>query len=751
MCLALAGCNENEHDSSQQLLATVNTKPNTPIVSTSNTSKALLSVSGGSLTAKENIVTFPASALTTGTFVELSVTADPVINSRFDDGVWGFDEGTTLSSEELRIKVEKTNFLPNAEIKLKIKIPSNIASQINSQTNVSLLYLDTFERDGDEAESIDSVLSIPVVYDAATQSVTATAPVSVFRTSEDGSASVVFKVVLTKKADSSKSLVMAKSVVSVKAVNSECKTPIPTESAGAASSYVNPLKQQLKIVGPYSEQDVAHAASKHGGIDFAVNTGNPVYSVRSGYIAKIKEAACNNCSNPLFYMVVSHPDGSATRYLHLKRFSVIDAKGSLIQDGTKTVKDKDGKELTVPKTVDETQKSWKENNSSCPKFPIVAGDKIALSGNTGTENPHLHFEAANKVDLSDGFGISTRTRFNPIMNFGMVSFDKPDIGLTPDKPSQEIHINFKDYTQGSEILVRRKKPNTYLPITAQGSNFELRSHWPVLKIDWAYNDEILSNGSKDFLKAPPQQLLKQRQDILKTDEGIIEFGVKEGDFPDVEREVIPKVTVSAVEDAIAGSQPTVTKVGMSKSQTVTVKIGKDLSPFTKISATGEKLPKSAIKWSCVLHNESGLMSEEKTDDGGLRDKDNRYTWFEDSSGYEELRDYYSGFEPYGFYCANTLAKCNTKAYVNAVNKLKLCGYSNWRLGTREELEEKVGNLFYTSGLSVSWSSTHDIFQDGSGGSYAATYAAAVDINNRNNSGNFYKYSALPVRLVRSSQ
>lgn len=668
MCLALAGCNENDHDSSQQLLATVNTKPNTPIVSTSNTSKALLSVSGGSLTAKENIVTFPASALTTGTFVELSVTADPVINSRFDDGIWNFDEGTTLSSEELRIKVEKPNFLPNAEIKLKIKIPSNIASQINSQTNVGLLYLDTFERDGDEAESIDSVLSIPVVYDTATQSVTATAPVSVFRTSEDGSASVVFKVVLTKKTDTSEPLVMAKSVVSVKAVNSECKTPIPTDSADAASSYVNPLKQQLKIVGPYSENDVAHA-SKHGGIDFAVSTGNPVYSVRSGFIAKIKNSCGKDClvlnpnkpylhNNPLFYIVVQHPDRSATRYLHLKRFSAIDATGNPIQVGTKIVKDKDGKLLTVPKTVEETQESWQENNPSCPKFPIAAGDEIALSGMTGTNAAHLHFEAATKVDLSNGFGISKSTSFNPIMNFGTVSVDKPDISLTPDKPSQEVYIKFKDYTKGENIEVRRKKnPDTYLSITAQGSNFEPRSYWPVLKIDWAYNDEILSKGSKDFLKAPPQQLLKQRQDILKTDEGIIEFGVKEGDFPDVEREVIPKVTVSAVEDAIAGSQPTITKVGMSKSQTVTVKIGKDLSLFTKISATGQKLPDSATEWSCVLDNKTGLTWEKKTNDQGLHQFDKSYD------------------------VDNPLRFPDTNLYlfVDKVKAEKLCGFSNWRL------------------------------------------------------------------------
>ncbi|HNC04518.1 MAG TPA: hypothetical protein PLY05_14335, partial [Agitococcus sp.] len=104
----------------------------------------------------------------------------------------------------------------------------------------------------------------------------------------------------------------------------------------------------------------------------------------------------------------------------------------------------------------------------------------------------------------------------------------------------------------------------------------------------------------------------------------------------------------------------------------TKKWGLCKAEYTKISATGKELPDSATEWNCVLDKQTGLMWEKKTDDDGLRDKDHRYSWFEDSSGYADTRDFYtpkngyntvpSYVKPYGYDCNNTLAKCNTQAY-----------------------------------------------------------------------------------------
>ena len=185
---------------------------------------------------------------------------------------------------------------------------------------------------------------------------------------------------------------------------------------------------------------------------------------------------------------------------------------------------------------------------------------------------------------------------------------------------------------------------------------------------------------------------------------------------------------------------------------------KDVSSYTKISATGERLPKSATEWSCVLDNQTGLMWENKTDDGGLRDAHHSYPWFEDSSGIADSHDYYGGHE-YGYTCGNTLAKCNTKAYAQAVNAQKLCGYSNWRLGTREELvaiaKKQDKAVFFDSYKSIkffdfgntldnSWSSS--TVANGSGTAWIVFFHSY--------DGYSYDYNKIAdynVRLVPSSQ
>lgn len=101
--------------------------------------------------------------------------------------------------------------------------------------------------------------------------------------------------------------------------------------------------------------------------------------------------------------------------------------------------------------------------------------------------------------------------------------------------------------------------------------------------------------------------------------------------------------------------------------------------FTKIDSSGEALEEDANQWQCVLDNHTGLMWEVKTRDGGLRDRDRVYTWYNlDSSenggdpGTEQSR-----------FCNE--GPCNTSSYAEAVNQRTLCGASDWRVPKRAEL------------------------------------------------------------------
>lgn len=107
--------------------------------------------------------------------------------------------------------------------------------------------------------------------------------------------------------------------------------------------------------------------------------------------------------------------------------------------------------------------------------------------------------------------------------------------------------------------------------------------------------------------------------------------------------------------------------------------------FTKIDATGDEMPDQASFWSCVRDNVTGLIWEVKTTNGGLQDTNNTYSWYsQDSSN--------NGEGPTGFY-AGTIdggtcsggSGCDTEKYVADINTMGLCGHSDWRLPTLDEL------------------------------------------------------------------
>ncbi|WP_457665607.1 Lcl C-terminal domain-containing protein [Thiolapillus sp.] len=95
--------------------------------------------------------------------------------------------------------------------------------------------------------------------------------------------------------------------------------------------------------------------------------------------------------------------------------------------------------------------------------------------------------------------------------------------------------------------------------------------------------------------------------------------------------------------------------------------------FTKLAADGNPLLATAASWSCVRDNVTGLIWEVKTSDGGIHDKANTYRWGGKTAQGSGYGVYYPDW--------NTL--------VDGSNTEQLCGFSDWRVPTRAELQSLV--------------------------------------------------------------
>ncbi len=128
--------------------------------------------------------------------------------------------------------------------------------------------------------------------------------------------------------------------------------------------------------------------------------------------------------------------------------------------------------------------------------------------------------------------------------------------------------------------------------------------------------------------------------------------------------------------------------------------------YAKFDAGCTPLPDNATTWAMVRDEVTGLIWENKTDDGSIHDKDNTYTWYDNNSATN------------GGYAGTPGDGTDTMDFIRALNTANYGGFSDWRMPTEKELQsivdyghynQSINNTYFpNTGASYYWSSTTNV-------------------------------------------
>jgi pimeloyl-ACP methyl ester carboxylesterase len=173
---------------------------------------------------------------------------------------------------------------------------------------------------------------------------------------------------------------------------------------------------------------------------------------------------------------------------------------------------------------------------------------------------------------------------------------------------------------------------------------------------------------------------------------------------------------------------------------------------TKIANNGSTLSAAALlgtgseNWACTKDNTTGLLWEVKTSVGTLRDVSKTYTNFDDPAKAQR-----GGRAPTQ---QEIDSATNSIGYRNSVNAIGLCGFSDWRLPTLEELQSLVnyGKTGSISWIDFDWFSFpvvgDEYWSSSSSGKLTPELASRIGLGFSSTAS---RNSLLPVRLVRGIQ
>ena len=233
--------------------------------------------------------------------------------------------------------------------------------------------------------------------------------------------------------------------------------------------YHRPLSLSTELAANFGEVRENHF---HMGLDIRTNGREnlPVYAAADGYVSRIsvEEAGYGNA------MYITHPNGTTTVYAHLNHFMT-------------------GVENYVHDKQYQNE-CWQQNISFPPgKFNVTKGERIALSGNTGTsEGPHLHFEirdtrTGNNINPLMN-GITLADYVAPVIN-GLYWYNKAGSIYRANANKIELTANEGQYTTVQKV-VTVNTPYISFGITATDKNTQSKYHLGIYKAIMYLDDSL---------------------------------------------------------------------------------------------------------------------------------------------------------------------------------------------------------------------------------------------------------------------
>ena len=121
----------------------------------------------------------------------------------------------------------------------------------------------------------------------------------------------------------------------------------------------------------------------------------------------------------------------------------------------------------------------------------------------------------------------------------------------------------------------------------------------------------------------------------------------------------------------------------------------DPPSYTKLDANGAVLADNATTWAMVKDNVTGLIWENKTNDGSIHDRSKTFTWCDTNAATNGGNQGTCGTGT-----GNTAT--DTKAYIKALNDANFGGFSDWRMPNVKEMESIVDMGMINPSINTVW-------------------------------------------------